>query len=222
MWLDALDGVEDFEGEIVAASGEDADGIADQVIGDDGGDGSGESGGGGDESFGDAGSDGAQSCAAGGAEAVECVNDAPDRAEEADEGGDGSGNSEPGDVALEARDFFGGSDLHAALDGGEAAQGGGWSGELAFVFVESAFEDTDQRARTELIGDGGDILKALGFAEGAEEASTLNAGATEQAPLGEDDGPGDEAEGQQSDEDEFGDGSGAGDEIEYFAADEKC
>jgi hypothetical protein len=118
--------------------------------------------------------------------------------------------------------FFGGSDLHAALHGGEAAQSGTGSGELALVFLVAAFENSDQRAGTELIGNGGEILHALGFAKGAQEASTLDAGAAQQAPLGKNDGPGDEAESQQGDQDELGDRTGAGNQVENFAADEKA
>jgi hypothetical protein len=86
--LPALEGVEHFEGKVVAAGGEVADGCADQVICDDGWDRGGESGGGGDERFGNTGSDSAESCAAGGAESVKGVDDAPDGAEESDEGRD--------------------------------------------------------------------------------------------------------------------------------------
>src|ERR1017187_6494502 len=196
--LDVLDGVENFEGEVVTAGSEHANGVADEVVGDDGRDGGGKSRRGSNESFGYAGGDGAQRSATGRAEAVEGVNDSPDRAEQADERRDGGGDGEPGDVALEARDFFRGSDLHAALHSGQAAERGAGCGKLALIFLESAFEDADQRAGTELIGDGGDILQALGLAKGAQEASTLQAGTAEQDPHGKNDGPGDEAEGEQS------------------------
>jgi hypothetical protein len=49
----------------------------------------------------------------------------------------------------------------------------------------------------------------------------LHAGAAQQAPFGQDDGPGDQAEGQQREQDEFGDRTRAGNEIKDFAADEK-
>ncbi len=93
---------------------------------------------------------------------------------------------------------------------------------MPLVFLESAFEDSHQRAGTKLIGDGGNILQALGFAKGAQKASALHAGAAQQAPFGEDDCPGDQAEGQQSEENELGDRTRAGKQIESFAADEKC
>jgi hypothetical protein len=128
---------------------------------------------------------------------VKSVDNAPHCAEQADEWGDCGGDGQPGNVALQARDFFGSSDLHAALHHGQAAEYCVRSGHLALVFQESAFEDADQRAGAELIGHAGDILQTLGFAEGAKEASALHAGAAQQAPLGEDDGPGNEAESQQ-------------------------
>ncbi len=220
--LHAFDGIEHFKREVIAAGGEYADRIANQIIGNDSGNGGGESGGGGDEGFGDAWSDGAQGCAASSAESVESVNDAPDSAEQSDERSNGGGDGEPGNVALEARDFFGGADLHAALHRRQAAQGGGGRGDLALVFLEAAFEHSDERAGTELIGDSGDILQALSFAESPQEATTLYPGAPEQAPLSKDNGPGDETEGQQSDKDELGDGTCAGNKVKDFAAYEKC
>src|ERR1700677_1107337 len=91
-----------------------------------------------------------------------------------------------------------------------SSQGCAGSGELAFVFLISTFENPNQRARPKLIGNGCEILHALGFAEGAQEASTLHPGAAEQAPLSKNDGPRDQAEGRQGDEDEFGDRTCAG------------
>jgi hypothetical protein len=49
----------------------------------------------------------------------------------------------------------------------------------------------------------------------------LDPGAAQQAPFGEDDGPGDEAESQQGDQDKFGDRTGVRNKVENFAADEK-
>jgi hypothetical protein len=69
-----------------------------------------------------------------------------------------------------------------------------------------------------LIGDGGYILQALGTAEGAQEASTLNFGAAKDAPLGENHRPGEHAERQQQKQDEFGDRPGFTDKIADFAA----
>jgi hypothetical protein len=49
----------------------------------------------------------------------------------------------------------------------------------------------------------------------------LHASAAQEAPFGQNDGPGDEAESQQSKQDEPGDRTGARKQIENFAADEK-
>ena len=120
------------------------------------------------------GSDGAKSCASGGAEAVEGVDDAPDGAEESDKRGNRRGNGKPGDVTFQSRNFFRGTNLHAALHGSQTAESGGRRGELPLVFLEAAFKNSHQRAGMKLVGDSGNILQALGFAEGAQEASTLN------------------------------------------------
>ena len=202
-----FDGVEEFAAEVVHARGELAELRGELVVADDGGDGDGEAGGGGDEGFGDAGGDGAQGCGAGGAEAVEGVDDAHDGAEEADEGRDGGDGGEPG---------------HAALHGGEGLAGGGLAARsraygvagqaaaaaLALVLVVDLVEDGDEGAGLELLGDGGDFGEATGLAEGAEEALALLAGAAEAAPLGEHDGPGEDAGEEQ--QDEHGEGYRAG------------
>ena len=74
-----------------------------------------------------------------------------------------------------------------------------------------------------LTSDGGaDVLQALRFAKGAKKTSALQAGTAEQAPFGEDNRPGDEAEGEQSEQDKLGNGAGTGNKIEDFAADEQC
>src|ERR1700693_4135467 len=122
--LNALDGVEHFEGEVVAASGKYADGIADQVVRNDGRDSGGESSSSGDERFRDAGGHRAQSSATGSSEAVESVDDTPHGTEQPDERGNSSGDGKPRDVTLQACDFFGGADLHSALNGSQASESG--------------------------------------------------------------------------------------------------
>src|SRR5260370_10374666 len=170
--LHALDGIKDFEREVVPAGGKHANGIADQVVGDHSGDGGRQSGSSCDQSFGNARSDGAQSSGARGSQPVEGVNDAPDCAKQADKRRDRGRNGEPGNIALEARDLFRGSDLHAALHRGNAAKRPGGC-KLAFVLLESTIEYADQRARSELIRNRGNILQTLRLAKGAHESSAL-------------------------------------------------
>ena len=79
---------------------------------------------------------------------------------------------------------------------------------MALVFLKAAFEHSDQRAGTKLIGDGGDILQALSLTKGAKKASALNSSAAEQTPFGKNNGPGDETEGQQGEKNELGDRTG--------------
>ena len=177
---------------------------------------------GGHERFGDTGRDGTKAGGTGAAEAGEGVNDAPDGPKKSDERRHGGGDGEPRHVALKARDFFRGSNLHAPLHRRQAAKRGGRRGELTFVFLEPALEYADQRAGAKLIRDRGNILQALRFAKGAQEAPALQAGAGEQAPFGKNDGPGNQTERQQGEQDELGDRAGRGNEIENFAANKQC
>jgi len=89
---------------------------------------------------------------------------------------------------------------------------------LAFEFFIAVLEDANEGAGAELVGDRSHVLKALGLAEGAEKASALYTGAAKQAPLGEDNGPGQNAESQQEKKNDFGDEASLADEVEQFAA----
>jgi len=194
-----FDGVEELAAEVVHAGAELAQAGGELVVADDGGDGDDEAGGGGDEGFGDAGGYGAQGCGASGTEAVEGVDDAHDGAEEADKGSDGGDGGEPGHAALHGGEGFGGGGLRCALEAygitGEAA-----AAVLALVLVVDLVEDGDEWAGLELLGDRGDFAEAAGFAEGADKALALRVGFAEAPPLGEHDGPGDDAEKEQKDE----------------------
>ena len=68
-------------------------------------------------------------------------------------------------------------------------------------------EDGDQGAGLELVGDGGDFAEASRFSEGADEARALRLRAAEARPLGDHDGPGEDAREQKDDEDREGDGA---------------
>jgi len=72
-----------------------------------------------------------------------------------------------------------------------------------------------------LVGNGGNILQALCFAEGADEAPTLGARAADQPPLGKDHGPGEHAERDEQEKHGLGDRTGLKDEINDFAANER-
>src|SRR5581483_3615738 len=195
-----LDCVEELAAEVVHARGEFAETLGELVVADDGGDGDDEAGGGGDEGFRDAGSDGAEGGGAGGAEAVEGVDDAHDGAEEADEGSALGGGGEPGHAAFHDGEGLGGGGLGGTLEG----LGVGWlaaAAGLALVFVVDLMEDGDEWGRLELVGDRGDFGEAAGLAEGAQEAAALHIGLIEGAPLGDDDGPGDDAGDEQDAED---------------------
>ena len=187
-----LDCVEQFAAEVVHARAELAQARGELVVADDGGDSDDEAGGGGDEGLGDAGGDGAQGRCARGAEAVEGVDDAHDGAEEADEERDGGDGGEPGHAALHRGEGFAGCGLGGALECDGIARKTA-AAVLALVLVVDLGEDGDQRAGLELIGDCGDLAQPARFAEGAEEALALRLGSAEAGPLGEHDGPGEDA-----------------------------
>ena len=67
-------------------------------------------------------------------------------------------------------------------------------------------------------GYGGDVLQAVRLAEGAHKAIALHPGAAKQPPLGEDDGPGNDAEDEQDEQDGFGDQTAGSDQTRDFAA----
>ena len=95
---------------------------------------------------------------------------------------------------------FGGGGLGGAFEGlgvGRLAAAAG----LALVLVVDLVEDGDEWRGLELVGDSGDFREAAGLAEGAEEALGLDVGLVEGAPLGDDDGPGDDAGDEQDSED---------------------
>src|ERR1017187_7259859 len=204
----AVDDVEQFEAEVVHAGGEFADLLEEKVIGDDGGHGGKESGGGGDERLGDAGRHRAQGGRTGVAEAVEGVDDAPDGAEESDEGSNGAGGGQPGEAALQAGQLLGGGDLGGALHG----KGAG-IGATALQFGDGALKDGHQGRGLELLGHVGEFLQTFGAAEDTYEASALHPGATKESGFGDDDRPGKKTEGQQNQEDDFGDQAGLGNHL---------
>jgi hypothetical protein len=199
-----FDGVEELAAEVVHARAKVAELRGELVVADERGDGDDEPGGGGDEGFRDAGGDGAEGGCAGGAEAVEGVDDTHDGAEQADEGGSVGDGGEPGHARFHGGEGFGGSDLGGAFEGDGVARHATASG-LALVLVVDLGEDGDEGAGLELLGDGSDFGEAAGLAEGAEKALALLAGAAEASPLGEHDGPGEDAGEEQDDEDCEGD-----------------
>jgi hypothetical protein len=201
-----LDGVEELAAEVVHACGELAEAGGELVVAHDGGDGDDEAGGGGDEGFRDARGDGAEGGGAFCTEAVEGVDDAHDGAEEADERADLGDGGQPGHAAFHGAEGFAGGCLGGAL---EALGVGRYAAAaaLALVLVVDFVEDSDEWAGLELVGDGGDFREAAGLAEGADEAAVLGVGCFEGAPLGDHDGPGEDA--HDDEEAEHGERGGA-------------
>src|SRR5271157_4670802 len=206
--LGALNFVDEFEAEIVHAGAKLPDVLRKHVVRDDRRDGGKKSGRRSDQGFGDARCDGTQGCSSGGAKAVEGVDNAPNRSEEADEWSDRAGSGQPGQSAFESRQFFRCGNLDRALQGGYANRMRRLLAELAI----RTFKYGDQRAGLELFRHGGDILQPLGLAKHADETVALGTRAPEHPPLREDDGPGDNAEYQQDNENGFGDETAGFDE----------
>jgi len=92
---------------------------------------------------------------------------------------------------------------------------------LAFEFLNRGFKHSHQRAGTELIGNGGNVLHALRLAEGTDEAAALGARAADQPPLGDNHRPGEHAKGDQQEKHGLRDRAGLQDEINDFAADKQ-
>jgi hypothetical protein len=93
---------------------------------------------------------------------------------------------------------------------------------LPLEFRHCAFEHVDQGAGAELVGHGNYILHALRPAKGFNEAPTLRARAANQAPLGKNHGPGEDAECNQDGQHDLGDYSGLKYKIEDCATGKKC
>src|SRR3984893_6952644 len=216
-----LDGVQNFEREVVATGGKFSDRAAYQVVGDDGGDGGRQSGGGCDQGFGNARSDCPQGSCTGRAQAVEGVNNAPHRAKQTDEGSYGRGDREPGHVPFQARDLFRCANLHAAPHPVDAELTR-VACNLSLVFLVTALENSHQRTGAKLIRDGSDILHSLSLAKCPDKSPTLHPRAPKQAPLGQNDGPRDHAEGEQNQKDSLGDRSCVRNHVQDCAAHENA
>ena len=80
---------------------------------------------------------------------------------------------------------------------------GGWPRPPAWRWYSSwiSWKTATSGRGLELVGDSGDLGEAAGLAEGAEEALGLDVGLVEGAPLGDDDGPGEDAGDEQDSED---------------------
>ena len=199
------------DGEGVEALRQIANELQEIVVGDQGGDGGEKACGGGDEGFGDAGSDGAKAGGARRAETGEGVDDAPNRAEEADEGSYAGGGGEPGHALFDAADFFGGGELHADDDGlklfsfvGAAEVLVGVSLALQFTIAGSVDVGEGRASRDKALRIG----NAFGGAEDFEELVTFAADAAEEAELLEDHRPGNQGERRRRSEDGASDPAG--------------
>src|SRR3954470_7959635 len=205
--------VEEFEHEVVHPRAQPAHVLGEVVVGDEGGNGGGEAGGGVDQRLGDAGGHGHDRGRALEADVVEGLHDAPHRAKKADERGGGGGGGE------EARPA--GHRLQLDVDGPRQRPfEGGDRGDAVSPFLArplrrrgvldltvdfgvARLEDAHERRGAELAGDGVDLAEALAAVEGLHELLALPAGAAEVHQLAEDDGPRAEREEDQDAEDDL-------------------
>src|SRR5262249_15318767 len=147
------------------------------------------SGGSGDQGFGNSRSHRAQGSRSGGAESMKGVNNAPHRAEQADERRDGSGSGKQWQAAFHARQLLRRGYLHRTLNRVDIAHDPGRPAGLAAILLVSALKHGHQRAGPELIGDRGDVTEPRRLAKGADETAALRAGSTEARPFRENDRP---------------------------------
>jgi len=149
----------------------------------------------GQERFGNTGRDRAKACRVGVAETGKGVDDAPNRAKEADERRHRTGRCKPRHSFFGAADFFRRRDLHVGSDGLQAFQfwrlvGAGSVADLALKFPISGSVDRSKwRARR------GESLRISDAASGAEDAQKIIAfatDATEEPELLKNHAPGDD------------------------------
>ncbi len=152
-----------------------------------------ETGGGGDQRLGDSRGDRPQGRCARGAQPVEGIDDAPHRAEQPDKWRHRAGGRQPWQTPLQPRQLFRRRDLRRPLHGHDTQRS-----RLAAQLFHRPFQHRNQRARLELLGHRRHLLQPPALAEGPQEARTLHFGAPHGAPLGQDHGPGEEAEDQQN------------------------
>jgi hypothetical protein len=91
---------------------------------------------------------------------------------------------------------------------------------LAFELFVSTFKHTYKWTGAELFGDCTYVGQTLRLAKSTDESATLDTCSPKQAPLGKDDGPGDQTENQKKKKDDFGDRSGFPYKINDLSADE--
>src|SRR5689334_19530067 len=153
----ALDSVQHFQREVVAARSEVADRAADQVVSNNGGNCGGQSGGGCNQGLGNSWRYGTQGRRTAGSQPVKGVNDAPYRAEKPYKRRDRAGNGQPRQVTLEAGHFFGRCNLHGPLYSQRISQSSGGA-HLALEFAITCMKHSDQRTGPELFGDRVNVL----------------------------------------------------------------
>lgn len=163
-----------------------------------------------EERFADAGADGgnARGSRGGLAQDLKRVDDADDRAEQADEGRDGGRGREPAHVLFKPGDFFICAELEAAFES-QGVRNGSVGVDLAYDLGISELKDGRERCGSELLGRRGHGIQARCFAEGPQELVVGVASPAERAELGEEDRKGEERESQQDDHDGLRDRSRA-------------
>jgi hypothetical protein len=176
----------DFRRECVEALRENANVLQKLIVENYGRDGDEKAGGGGEKRFGNTGCNRAEARGVGITQSRECIDDAPDGAEKADERRDGTGGREPGHAFFGASHFFSRRDLHVGGHGLKTfefrrlrgARCVGYLGlELAVSRSINRSERGARRGESLWIGDTAsrtkDAQEIVAFATNASEESQL-------------------------------------------------
>ena len=191
------------------------------VVGDQRGNSGEKSGSSGDQRFRNTGGDGAKAGRASGAETGESVDDAPDRAEQADKRGNASRRGQPGHTFLYSADFVGGRQLHSNGDGLKRFDPGmrvvAFTCHLGLEFAIAGSVDVSKRRA------GSDDALRIGNtfrgAEDSQELVGLATNAAEDAHLLEDQRPRNEREEEKKQEDSAGHQASLLEDVENVADD---
>src|SRR5882762_4822659 len=187
--------IEELEREVVHTGAHFLDDVAEVVVGDGRGNSREKAYGSGDQRLGNPGANGAQTGAPSRTELFKGADNAQYGSEQSDERAHRRGCGQPAHVAFQFGQFFAGAELQGALDRDGVVDGAA-SLHLAGYFLVAEVEQRDQRSGTELFTGHPNRIQAVGLPERSQESGVGASGPAKSAPLGEDDGPGEDRKDQ--------------------------